>query len=1035
VTIQSLKLPLTNYQLHAWAISAVNPTQEALLTKIFTLGLAVLASPSKWTKVSHVEMTRVVLAHLQSLALQWARLVVLAKQQNKYVIPVTNPHTSNFALLLATAWAAQTALWQLQWLPPDSQRSLLLPRLAESMARRLLLQPENNNKNEIENGENHDDDDDKEPSTSNSAAAEIQILCLKTLENQCKWSEMLELLSLEEQRQSPVAATSLTATESTPDDDGVDRTNMLELTMRPPTMSEFGVALTMYQILTEKARVLKEMEHYEEAKHIYQTLLQESRPDDWLCWMGYWTCCIKSSSSSGGGVDQALQSTHQLIETVLCAGTYGNRRLRGPNLMKVELVALSIRTSRNLSDDQSGEQQQQPAPHESIESLCKAIQVFANHFATKSPCAFSDLNPYLELVLESTRQEGENSGVAMIEALLEWGTTLLCQCSSSSTTNSDAPTSTGDPRSKLRGYIFAARFIHKLLSKFVTLQDRFLPNWTDLVKEWQMSLTLSSAKEGEVASVKCDALSIMLLFWSCGCVFESRTGMSSHLFSTVQPPPPRRPSCCCLLQMFGVCVTSILRLVVSHQCHRQSQQETRPGDDLILLAIQQMMYREPNRNEALVTAAVLLETAIHHSPFNAYLKMSAIEVYYQLNAMSRSWEFFQAIEVKHIQLDSCSYTILPYLLSGGLYNETIEVCNSLLRFQAGTVRDCGDYAGRAMVEGTLSQANEFLVFQRDRMNKSLTVLQAKGMILDSASLLANVISRKKHDENPIFQGGLGVHQGIVGGEADLARATQMVPEAHNPYAALSLVSWADHLVGRSGGDSSGDDDQEWADNRDFSIFSHELLCQSPRESKAEILNDAQRRGHLHGLLIRTTLCLDATKGPKKGKLVKNSEELEKRTASLLTSITATATFLEQKPLHEKNPGSHVACMALVQTMLDLCRFVVVLSSGLSTKEENGSADTLESREQRATELCQSHARKQLQHARQSLTITSVRDVCSLLPNFVVPLFALFRMSSATLALFGWGKRKRHTKKCAGAMAEFAIEFSGLLQTMLSSMER
>ena len=128
-------------------------------------------------------------------------------------------------------------------------------------------------------------------------------------------------------------------------------------------------------------------------------------------------------------------------------------------------------------------------------------------------------------------------------------------------------------------------------------------------------------------------------------------------------------------------------------------------------------------------------------------------------------------------------------------------------------------------------------------------------------------------------------------------------------------------------------------------------------------------------------------------------------------------------------------MALMQTILDLCRFVAVLSSGLPTKEEEGSTDTLESREHRATEFCQSHATTQLQQARQSLIVTSMREVCSLLPNFVVPLFALFRMSSATLALFGWGKRKRHTKKCAGAMAEFAVEFSGLVQTMLSCVER
>ena len=495
--------------------------------------------------------------------------------------------------------------------------------------------------------------------------------------------------------------------------------------------------------------------------------------------------------------------------------------------------------------------------------------------------------------------------------------------------------------------------------------------------------------------------------------------------------------------MFALFLLPPLCFETTKSTHKQTQKENRPGDELLLLAVQQLLYCDRGSNDALVTAAGLLETAIHHSPHNAYLKMTAIDVYYQLNAMSRSWEFYQVIGLKHIQLDSCTYTILPYLVSGGMYNESIEVGNMLLRFQASTARDCGEYAGRAMEAGTLSKANEFLIFQRERMNKSLTLLQAKGVILDSAPLFAKAVPRKKHDDDPILQGGLG-HQGIVGGDDDFGRATQMVAEVHNPYAALSLVSWAD---GRSKQKEDGSavaasvdttfspsvvDVNEWADNRDFSIFSHEILYKTKRETKYEMVHDALRRGHLHGILVRAALCLDATKGPKKGKIVKTSEELEERTSSLLKSVDAVMTFVETNPLPDSCHGGPVACKTLIHSMLDLCKMLALITTGSPKESET---DSLEIREQRATEYFQSQATSRLRRGREELLVTSVQDACSLLPNCIVPAFALFRMCSSVCTLFGWGKRKRYTKRCAGALAEWSIEFAAIIKTLLSQVER
>lgn len=441
---------------------------------------------------------------------------------------------------------------------------------------------------------------------------------------------------------------------------------------------------------------------------------------------------------------------------------------------------------------------------------------------------------------------------------------------------------------------------------------------------------------------------------------------------------------------------------------------------MALLAVHQLLYKNPGDDGVKLACAALLEKAMYNSPDNAYLKIAAMDVYFQLDASSRSWELFQAVGLKHIQLDSCTYTILPYLLQGGLYNETVEVCNAMLRFQTNTARDCGDYAGRAMNSGTLSKADEFMLFQRTKMNKSLSVMEAKGLILDAAALLGEPVQRKRFDEDLEIKGRLGLHQGIVGGDSDLTRASQMVAEVHNPYAALSLISWADN-----GGKT--EDSDHMADNRDRSILFHQILYKTTIASKESITRESLRRGHTHGLLLRATLCLDATKGPKKGKIVQASEELERRTQSLLNSVESTSSFIGSDLT-----GDEYRCgRSLLYTSLDLCRVLATISAGLPTLEN----DTLEAREIQASEILLGDALSHLKEGVEALSLSSVKGVFFLVPSYVVPLFSLFRMLSNVCATFGWGKRKHKSKRCAGAMADFAIEFNPMIQYLLSVVER
>ena len=438
------------------------------------------------------------------------------------------------------------------------------------------------------------------------------------------------------------------------------------------------------------------------------------------------------------------------------------------------------------------------------------------------------------------------------------------------------------------------------------------------------------------------------------------------------------------------------------------------GDELALLAVNKLIKLNPENRGVEIACAAILERALINSPNNSYLKFAAIDIYHKLDATSLSWKIYKTMGLKHIQLDSCSFTILPYLMKGGLYNETIELCNSMLRFHAVTARDCGDYSGRAMKSGVLGKADEFIVFQRTKMNTSLSMLEAKGFILDSAPVLAEPAEKNRVGNEAMLHGRLGQLQGIVGAESDYERATAMISEVHNPFAALSVVSWA--RIAEKG-------TSDIADNRDSSILSHRFLYSMPLDTKDSIVDGVVRRGHMHGLLLRAALLVAEIKGPKKGKVVGQSDELRKRAASFRRSLESLADI--------EVPSEVAGANHLLSALVSISHAMSIIGCG-SPEEQN---DSLEEREVLSSAILEERALVQLREAREILKTAPVKTICIVLPSFVVPVFSLFRMCSKVCDLFGWGKRKAKSRRCASAMAAVASQFQELIQDFRSTMAR
>lgn len=835
-----LRLPLTAYQVACWAASSASTdaqNQVALLSKAFLAGLHVLVAPH------YQHLTATILANMQVLALQLARL-----QQQL------------FGASPATAWAAQTVLWQLSWTnnndadPKAAQRRLMLPRLAESLASKAV-------------GEQPVD------SSDSLLLTEHFTLYCQTLERQDKLEELLAVIK--------------------------ERLSTGEELVYPPRPT----------LLDKKSQVLQQLKRYTEAREVLEQELLEHYPDNWSYWRRHMEC-VTGEADSVDGLVQTQDFVEQLLASDKVKAKYP---LRGPWLVPVSIAA------QRLDHGKAESAAELPSLSE---QLSTKILEYGEQFGPKASCTFSDLRPYLHLLLDSCPKFPLKD-----DPLLLW-------------LQSIAEPSSTEPkgrRAELRYYILRVQMLYTIVERRPRLKDEYLPNWLALAQVWKDFQQFDPVGDDD-------------------------------------------------------------------------QKENRPADELLSLAVQQLWLDADSIGDSrLLAAASLLEAGMSYSPDNAHLKIAAMLVYAQLRAPARAWELWQGLFIKHIQYESCAYLILPILWSGGLYQETITVCKEIVRLQRVAVQDAGEFSGRAMEHGALSKADEFVRFHRARMNQSLTTLEAKGLILDAAPLFS------QNESN----GTLGSIHGIVGGEADFERATQIVEESHDPCGAFSLLQlrWPVNSIADT-----------FSDNRDLSVLSGDILLERTFPSKLEIVGQSLRRGHLHSLLIRAAICVEGTKGPKKGKIVSANDSLLMRCKSLNALIDAAARILQDST---RLP----AYGRLEEVLLDECRLVALLAAGLGLDSKTIVNDTVEARED-ATEALLVRILAAVKDAHKELSATGALTIplaSSLLPECIVPVVAVFNMCSDLLDLYGWGRRKRKTKRCAGALADAASALGALLDVMIAAV--
>jgi N-acetyltransferase B complex (NatB) non catalytic subunit. len=453
------------------------------------------------------------------------------------------------------------------------------------------------------------------------------------------------------------------------------------------------------------------------------------------------------------------------------------------------------------------------------------------------------------------------------------------------------------------------------------------------------------------------------------------------------------------------------------------QKESLPGDDLILLAVQCMNHvhrydADEERMTFSTMAAGVLEYAMTYSPYNAYLKIAAMKQHLKNGSTVRAHEVFEKIDIKQIQLESCSYFILNDLVNNGLYKEALEQAGKILNLHSTSEKDVCSFMPRAFENGNISKGLEMIRWQRQQMSASFQLLEAKGIIMDLAPFLGFESQNNGHTSRD-----LGSRCGLVGGKEEGERAEKILRDSANFYAAPSILNLA-----------RGDNNIEncWSDNRDFTVNDYEILQRSQYEFHPF---ESISRAHEHCILTKMVMVSQVMKPPKKGKVVKVSEGevLDKRSKSLLQSIDAAESFFANEKCRCNQ--SH---KLLLRAATAISRaFSVIVTGRHDAVSSPSPSNKLDEREQKAIPMLQS-AKSMIQGASSSWTAQSKAEMSSLtfrlVPDVVIMLLASLNICANACSVFGWGKRKRSTKPVANCIADLALCLKTFLTDMSTSME-
>jgi len=325
------------------------------------------------------------------------------------------------------------------------------------------------------------------------------------------------------------------------------------------------------------------------------------------------------------------------------------------------------------------------------------------------------------------------------------------------------------------------------------------------------------------------------------------------------------------------------------------------GDELIVciarsLVLQALHSSFSSRYDCIsmvLTVVAILEHALIQSPSSASISLTLIQLHNLLASSRRSYQLFTSLNVKQVQNESLSYLILQSCSQGAMFGEILGRCGAILQLHRSTsTNDVPQFAIEALQNSNYTAAIDMIQFQTQKMNCSVQLLHAKAMIMDLAPLIAFSILSTETTAKLI-----GNVHGLVGDATDEERALQMLAHSSDRYAAPSIVKEILVAVKEF-------EDNAYSDNRDLTVCElvispEAMTCEYCSDiarlavfpSKKELILSSLSVGHIHAIMVYTTMLISAVKpvnqtSNKKKSAVQHNKKRESNTSTANESFTA-----------------------------------------------------------------------------------------------------------------------------------------------------
>jgi len=245
------------------------------------------------------------------------------------------------------------------------------------------------------------------------------------------------------------------------------------LEYNPPSVSEReGTDVPPYLTAKGKMELLASLAvkagDYERGVQWYQHLLKDFT-DDWSYGSSMLRCAYESEKE---------KECSEILDE-LQNETSSEKPIRGPHLLAIEMVALRL---KKLNEDQS------TAADNECHKLQQKIIHYVAIFGGTAACCFSDIRPYLTLLLEKASNK-ESVITELLDHFVDIQRKEKIQGDSNQTrTHSYYSTE----KRKLRRYIIACQICLKVWSMAtetcgMILDKKLLPNVDDMLKQWELS--------------------------------------------------------------------------------------------------------------------------------------------------------------------------------------------------------------------------------------------------------------------------------------------------------------------------------------------------------------------------------------------------------------------------------------------------------------------------------------------------------------------------------------------------------------------